>query len=163
MTQERPRYTNREFPPYSYVPGQSPHPVSDPAGHMYRQEPPRAPPLDPDNWQDSETYLYGVDLFNHGYYWESHEAWESLWHVAGRQGEAADFLKGLIKLAAAGVKSLEHKPDGVLRHTNRAVELLSSVSPSSARYCGLDLAQVTKGCHSEFHREICLDLDLAAG
>ncbi|MER9222262.1 DUF309 domain-containing protein [Mesorhizobium sp. M0644] len=23
-----------------------------------------------------------IDLINHGYYWEAHEAWEPLWHAA---------------------------------------------------------------------------------
>ena len=35
----------------------------------------------------------------------------------------ADFLKGLIKLAAAGVKALEGTPAGVQSHTKRAAEL----------------------------------------
>ena len=149
MTQDRPRYTDRKFPPYTYVPGRSPHPVSDPAGHMHGYEPQVPPPLDPAHWQDSETYLYGVDLFNHGYYWESHEAWESLWHAAGRRGRVADFLKGLIKLAAAGVKSLEEKPTGVTRHTDRAMELLSAVMASEPKYCGLDLRRVCEQRRSE--------------
>jgi hypothetical protein len=51
------------------------------------------------------AYLRGIDLFNFGYWWESHEAWEGLWRACGRRGPAADFLKGLIKLAAAGVKA----------------------------------------------------------
>jgi len=25
----------REFPPYTYVPGRAPHPVTDPTGHSY--------------------------------------------------------------------------------------------------------------------------------
>jgi hypothetical protein len=149
MTQDRPRYTDRQFPPYTYVPGRSPHPVSNPAGHMHGHEPLAPPPLDPDHWRDSETYLYGVDLFNHGYYWESHEEWESLWHAAGRRGMVADFLKGLIKLAAAGVKSLEEKPTGVTRHTNRAMELLRGVMASEPKFCGLDLRRVCEQCRSE--------------
>ncbi len=140
MTQDRPRYSDRKFPPYTYVPGRSPHPVSDPAGHMHGHEPSAPPPLDPANWRDSETYLYGVDLFNHGYYWESHEEWESLWHAAGRRGVVADFLKGLIKLAAAGVKSLEEKPTGVARHTDRAMELLASIDATI--FCGVNLSEL---------------------
>jgi len=73
----------------------------------------RQPPSDPANWQASAEYLRGIELFNHGYYWESHEVWESLWHAAGRTGPIADFLKGLIALAAAGVKVREGKAAGV--------------------------------------------------
>jgi hypothetical protein len=31
----RPRYSELPLPPYSYVPGFTPHPVSDPRGHMH--------------------------------------------------------------------------------------------------------------------------------
>src|SRR5207247_1606784 len=61
--------------------------------------------------------------FNGGYYWESHVAWESLWTAGGRKGVVADFLKGLIKLAAAGVKALEGTSKGVKSHSSRAAEL----------------------------------------
>jgi predicted metal-dependent hydrolase len=78
----------------------------------------------------SKPYLYGVDLFNHQYYWESHEQFEALWLAAGRKGPVADLLKGLIKLAAAGVKHREGKPPGVHSHAERAAKLFRSVARS---------------------------------
>ena len=133
-----PRYCQRPFPPYSYVPGSgTPHPVSDPRGHMYGTEVPSAAPLDIESWHNNSTYLHAVDLFNHGFYWEAHEAWEALWHAAGRTGTEAVFLKGLIKLAAAGVKQREGNPTGVGRHARRAIELLGSISLPT--YYGIDL------------------------
>src|SRR5947209_1764288 len=86
------------LPPYTYVPGRCPHPTSDPAGHSFNvpRERPAAP--DPDNWAACRPYQVGIDLFNHGYYWEAHEVWEGLWHACGRKGMTADFLKGLIRL-----------------------------------------------------------------
>jgi predicted metal-dependent hydrolase len=41
----------------------------------------------------------GLDLFNSGQYWESHEAWELEW-MPDRKGPAAGFYKGLIQVAA---------------------------------------------------------------
>ncbi len=161
MNTDRPRYTDRPFPPYSYVPGQAPHPVSDPAGHMYGHEPPKPPPLDPANWRASDTYLYGIDLFNHGYYWEAHETWESLWHAAGRKGEVADFLKGLIKLAAAGVKVREENAAGIERHARRARELLGSVRSDRPTFCGLDLLRLLELCHAEVCQGSWSDVVLA--
>ena len=43
----------------------------------------------------------GIEHFNARRFWEAHEAWEALWHAAGRHGPTADFLKGLIKLGWA--------------------------------------------------------------
>ncbi len=126
----------RPLPPYSYVPGYFPHPLRDPAGHSFK-----APEVQPEkhlriltapvslasDWKNSSDYLFGIDLFNHGFYWEAHETWEQLWIELGRSGRDADFIKGLIKLAAAGVKAREGRPIGVQRHACRAHELFRLV------------------------------------
>ena len=147
-----PRHTTLPFPPYTYVPGSgTPHPVSDSRGHMHGITHVIPEPLDPLHWPECETYLYAVDLFNHGFYWEAHEAWESLWHAAGHRGTIADFLKGLIKLAAAGVKFREGNSIGVQRHAVRAEELLGSIP--EVLYCGIDLAALIAQA-SELEAEI---------
>lgn len=131
------------FPPYSFVPGRSPHPMSDPAGHLFGKPLERPPAPDPDRWQESRVYLRGVDLFNHGFYWEAHEEWESLWHACGRAGPTADFLRGLIKLAAAGVKVREGIPQGVASHAARAGAIFQNaaqrIGGDEARFFGLRL------------------------
>jgi hypothetical protein len=143
---DRPRYGRRPLPPYSYVPGHAPHPVSDLRGHMHGHVAEPAPPLDPNDWRASPAYLDGVDLFNHGFYWEAHETWESLWHAAGRGGPTGAWLKGLIKLAAAGVKAREGNPIGVERHARRSLELvgdLRNLLPGAPTwYCGMQLGRV---------------------
>jgi hypothetical protein len=120
----RPRFRPElNFPPFTYVPGRAP-PAHDPAAKGL-DEAPLPACASPDQWAESATFWFGVDLFNHGYYWEAHEAWESLWLLVGRRGDAADFLKGLIKLAAAGVKAREGRPAGVQNHAARAEELFT--------------------------------------
>lgn len=119
------------LPPYTYVPGQTPHPVSDPRGHAFGHRAEPVPPLDPTHPEQSPTWCEAVALFEAGFYWEAHEAWESLWHAAGRTGPTADCLKGLIKWAAAGVKVRERRPEGVRRHCRRAAELLRSAIAES--------------------------------
>jgi predicted metal-dependent hydrolase len=120
---------DRPLPPYTFVPdGPFPHPKSHPDGHSYGQAPSRPPALDPARWADSADYLFGCDLFNAGFYWEAHETWEGLWHAAGRRGPIADLLKGLIALAAAGVKVRERRPAGVAGHARRAADLFAKVS-----------------------------------
>lgn len=134
------------FPPYTFVPGRTPHPVRDPAGHLFGQTPELPPPLDPARWQDSRAYLHGIDLFNHGYYWEAHEEWEGLWRAAGRTGALADLLKGLIKLAAAGVKIRQGQPRGVADHAAGAAELFRDLARqlggAEAVYLGLRLSDL---------------------
>ncbi|MBX3440050.1 MAG: DUF309 domain-containing protein [Planctomycetaceae bacterium] len=134
------------LPPYTYVSGRTPHPIRDPAGHMYGDEPGRVELL-VDDWPQCRPYLRGIDLFNHGYYWEAHEVWESLWHAAGRTGPVADFFKGLIKLAAAGVKTLEGSLSGRARHARRAAQLFRIAAKDLAcrdesRFMGLSLSDL---------------------
>lgn len=135
-----PRRTDLPFPAYTYVPGKNPHPIRDPAGHSHGQPEPHVTEFDTANSQHCEPFEFGIDLFNAGFYWEAHEQWEAVWHAAGRQGMVADFLKGLIKLAAAGVKLREGRPVGVQRHATRACELFSIVANERAELCGFQLA-----------------------
>ncbi len=128
MNEHTPPLTDEPFPPYSYIPGRFPHPESDPAGHSFGKKRSPVAALDPAQWVANKTYLYGLDLFNAGFFWESHVEFESLWLAAGRKGPLADFLKGLIQLAAAGVKHLESNITGVNNHARRAAELWQGVA-----------------------------------
>jgi predicted metal-dependent hydrolase len=129
------------LPPYSYVPGhEHPHPVTDPNGHLHGRSH-RVPipsetlarlPSEPASRSlalaallaKNPGWLFALELFNGGFYWEAHEAWESFWHALGRTTPEARLAQGLIHLAAACVKIREGKPEGVKRHANRARELL---------------------------------------
>jgi len=133
---------DRPLPPYTFVPGRSPHPVSDPAGHSFGQTPEVPDALTAQTWQTNRTYLYGIDLFNNGFFWESHEAWEALWHRAGRKGTTADFLKALIQLAAAGVKHLTGTPRGVASHGRRAAALFRSLGTETGFYLGFGVKEL---------------------
>lgn len=80
-----------------------------------------------------------VQLFNDGYYWHSHEAWEVVWHESG--GDDKRFVQGLIQLAGA----LHHHESGngkgrdSLRRT--AGEKFTGLSPV---FHGLDWADLLK-------------------
>ena len=149
-----------EFPTYAYVPGRGPHPVSDPRGHSYGRGPIEVEAPDPEDPCGSAEFLYALDLFNHGYYWEAHEVWEGLWHACGRSGSTADFLKGLIKLAAAGVKAREGRAAGVRRHAERAGELFEAASRTrrATTVLGLDVKRLVAAA-SEIASKTPVDAD----
>lgn len=147
-----PRYApDTPLPPYSYVPGHElPHPVNDPQGHLYAQASQAHEPLittsqlstlpsDPSSRRyalaaivaENPQWLYALDLFNAGFYWEAHEAWETFWNTLGRTTPEARFVQGLIHLSAACVKIREGKPMGVSRHTKRARELLGELEAAN--------------------------------
>lgn len=139
-----PRLPFRPLPPYSYVPGhEHPHPVTDPRGHLSGQTHPTPIPLEsltqlpaePSSrrralaaWLATNSeWRYALELFNEGFYWESHEAWERFWHALGCNTPEARLVQGFIHLAAACVKIREGKPAGVTRHAKRARELLGEI------------------------------------
>ncbi|MDX1964766.1 MAG: DUF309 domain-containing protein [Pirellulales bacterium] len=152
-----PRYRpDVQLPPYGYVTGLWPHPLNHPEGHSHQSphpllsDPARQADIftvDPRPWSveipERQEFLYALDLFNHGYYWEAHEAWEGLWQAARKIPSPASlapaeglapaailalFFQALIKLAAAGVKAREGRGVGVARHLRRAAELLDLVT-----------------------------------
>lgn len=132
MSKIPPLLPDDPLPAYSYVPGKFPHPHRDPQGHSFGEPPEEVMQLDQRRWRECRAYLRGIDLFNQGFYWEAHEAWEAVWNAAGRQGTVADFIKGLIKLAAACVKAREGSAIGVARHATRGGKLFLSVQASLA-------------------------------
>src|SRR6185312_8486599 len=130
------------LPPYSYVPGGPwPHPnrAQQDEGDRSEEPSPAKSPL-PEDLATSAPFRRAVQLFDAGYYWEAHEAWEGLWHAAGRRGATADILRGLIKLAAAGIKVRERREAGVRTHARRAAECFASARRlGESHQLGLDL------------------------
>lgn len=105
-----PRYTSTPLPQRRFLPGDA-HAADIPA----RRDPPKL--TSPEKWRECAAYLYGCDLYNHGFWWESHEVWEDLWHQAAKLPEPRvqhAFLQSLIQTAACAIK-LEQRKDRGLR------------------------------------------------
>jgi predicted metal-dependent hydrolase len=137
------------FPPYRFVPGQAPHPLM-PGGyaHGLRVTPP--PFRAAERWRENRAYLRGLDLFNRGWWWEAHEAWESYWHVVeGRDAVQHDLFKALIQLAACALQRERGSDPGAARLLFSAVRLLEGLQRETggARLCGLDLDRLVGNAH----------------
>lgn len=132
-----PRYGTRPFPPYRFVPGLNPHPRRDPKGHAYGHPETPPPVVAPDLWRENEAYLHGIDLYNYAYWWECHEELEGLWHLTGHQGTEAQFLQGIIQVAAANLKRHGDQLEGARRLGREAVGRLASVG--LRHFMGLEL------------------------
>ena len=92
-------------------------------------------------WQTSEEYLYGIDLYNYAYWWECHEIFEGLWHAVGHHTEQGNFFQALIQFAAANLKRFtgHHRAAGNLV-TNGIVRL----QKIPTLYMGIDVARLTQ-------------------
>lgn len=133
------RLTTKPFPPYVFIPGKNPHPKKA-GGHMEGMGDPIVPPLDTDHPEKDQTLRFSLDLYNHGYFWESHVYFEALWNAHGRVGPVADFLKAMIKLGAAGVKNQLGEKKNARDHFERALELLQSLEVDT--FLGFDILEI---------------------
>ena len=141
---ESERYCDRPFPPYAFVPGEHPHPTRDPRGHSYSAEAGEAavPSIEPEDWSDSVDYLYGADLYNAGFLWEAHEAWEGLWHVSKHDPDQAQFIQGLIQCAAGCLKIRMGQPRGMQKLLEQGVgRLRGVVKQRGSSFMGLDILE----------------------
>ena len=138
------------LPPYTYIPGHWPHPYNDPAGHSVNADTPSPTNLDLTDWNDCENYLRGIELFNHGFYWEAHEAWEDVWRLNKRSGTPAQFLQGLIKVAAAGIKIRQG-------HAKAARSLLTQSAKHFQKVMEKHLEKYAGGLHLKVLERWCRD------
>ena len=129
---------DKEFPPYAFLPGHNTHP-NKPGGHGFEVI---EGPVDFKNLFASKDYLFSIDLYNFGYYWESHVGLEALWNSVGRSGIEGDFFKGLIKLGAAGVKGRLKSEKAMIGHLDRAIELFLIVQKKERCAGGLKLEEL---------------------
>lgn len=102
----------RALPSYAYLPGGR-HPRPSTSAHG----------------ADPCAFEWGVDLFDHGYFWEAHEAWEPRWREA--EGAERALLAGLIQLAGACVKMQTSKLDAARRLSRRALGHLGRAGVAS--------------------------------
>ncbi|RKZ13262.1 hypothetical protein DRQ53_05450 [bacterium] len=140
LPHDLPRYLPEEpWPPYAYRPGRHPHPTRDPLGHSHSAVGDETPAEPPEGWRQSHRYLRAIDLFNHGFAWEAHEEWESMWHRPVDSAQA-EWLQALIQVAAASVQqSIDHQ-DGRVRLCHRALDHLRRVHERvPAVYMGLEV------------------------
>lgn len=96
------RFTEYNLPTESYIPGKTSRPESPPlSGENINPK-----NLSVDSPFENQFFLYGVDLFNHHFFWEAHEAWEEIWHLE-EERELRDLLQGMIQLSGGFLKILQ--------------------------------------------------------
>lgn len=77
------RYSARPLPASRYVPGRGPR---------------------PEGGAGEDGFRHGVDLFNNGYWWEAHEAWEAVWMVLPPNSAERHGLQAMIQTANCCLK-----------------------------------------------------------
>jgi hypothetical protein len=131
---------DRSLPPYAFLPGRDPHPTRDPSGHSFEASEQELPYLPAEVWPTNEEYLFGVDLYNHGFLWEAHEAWEGVWNASKHDPLQKEHLQGLIQCAAACLKIRMEQPRGLARLSELGTARLEGVArKTGGQFMGIDL------------------------
>jgi len=100
--------------------------------------------------QDREDFAAGIVLFNSGRFWESHEAWESVWQR--HTGDDRIFFQGLIQVAAAMHQLQRYIYHGADKHFRNALWKLKPFAPTCL---GIDVAGLVAAIetgHAELQR-----------
>lgn len=126
-------YSAYPLPQTRYLPGRGPKP----AHHLLPLSVIPVTPLEPARWFDNQLYLYGIDLYNHTFWWECHEALEPLWQQA--HDITRHFLQGLIGVAAAFLKWERQDRKSLARIYHSAQGHLGHARAQHLVYCGLEL------------------------
>lgn len=64
-----------------------------------------------DVFEEARLFHEGIDLFNRGQWFDAHEVWEDIWHMAA--GEKKRFYQGLIQCAVTIEHIRRGNPRGV--------------------------------------------------
>jgi hypothetical protein len=146
------------LPAYRYIPGKGPKDEK-------RKDIPsiKIEVLPPERWRENEAYLYGIDLYHVGFFYEAHEVWEALWHKVGHRTPQGQFLKALIQLAAAQLKHQmgEERPALRLLGTLQKILIALSVTTKEDLWMGLNLKKLIDECgQNAFDKILKIRLEL---
>lgn len=124
------------LPIQPHVPGKSERPTASPAFDAAAA----APAYTVDRmWSENATYLYGIDLYRAGFFWEAHEVWEPVWLRSAGNSRERLLVQGLIQLSNACLKIAMDRPDAAARLLTIAREKISEAALGGATIMGIAL------------------------
>ena len=136
-----PRYTHICLPEIKFIPGKTNN-IINPSiqSHIPEISEPSIE-FTAQNWMQSERYLYGIDLFNYGYYWETHEVWEKIWLKLGRPSLTGIFIQGMIQLSVALLKKINSTHHGADLLKSKAIPKILSQKDI---FLGIDIKNIVE-------------------
>ena len=144
------RYINLPFPNHKYIPGKSIHPTKGKNGFHIPNIAKDLSEFNTETWHNSQKYLYAIDLFNFGYWWEAHEVLEDLWIQTGKTTSLAKFIQGLIQISAALLKDFQSKSQAAEK---LAAKGLAKLRLQQGIFLGIDVKQFTTDVELYFQKK----------
>lgn len=125
-----PRYSTLPLPPFRFLPGRDAEPE---AGHLPAFD---LASTDPADWRHCAPYLFAVDCFNHGFWWEAASLWAGLAAHTDLNDADHHCLHGLTRAAEALLRRRMGWRSSVARlrrETGRAFARASGATPMGLR------------------------------
>lgn len=130
------------LPSQPHVPGKSERPTVSPAFDAAAA----APAYTVDQmWPENVTYLYGIDLYQSGFFWEAHEVWEPVWLRSAGNSRERLLVQGLIQLSNACLKIAMERPDAAARLLAIARDKVSEAAVGGPAIMGIALTPLADG------------------
>ena len=148
------RYSTLGFPAYRFVPGLNPHPRNHPEGHSFGKVEERPGTWEAGAWRVLTPYLYGIDLYNYCYWWECHEVLEGLWISAGRHTPHAQFVQGVIQVAAANLHWHKGNRLSARSQAKKGMERIESAAGTAETYMGIGIETFVTDVRAYFDEKL---------
>ena len=137
--------TRWPLPELPHIPGKTVRPVTSPAFDAASA----APIYTVDRmWPENETFLYGLDLYAAGFFWEAHEVWEPVWMRSPGNSRERLVVQGLIQLSNACLKILMGRPDAAAKLLDIAHQKVLEASYGGTTMMGIRLPDLISSIHA---------------
>ena len=90
------------LPDYKHLPGKNARPDD---GLLESIAHSASAVTDDASYRSNVAWLYGIRLFNNGFYWEAHEVLEAVWNNAAPNSREKHLVQGVIQMANAQLKA----------------------------------------------------------
>ena len=130
---------NLQLPGYKHLPGSNPRPDCSFLETVAKQA---ISPTEDRTANSNIAWLYGIRLYNAGYYWESHEILEAVWLNALPNSRERFLLQAVIHLANARLKMKMSRHAAVLRLQKLAMECMVRAIPIPEPLMGVRFDQL---------------------
>lgn len=130
------------LPSCRHVPGSGSEPDRAPLEQVKATTPPTVTDT---TWNEVPAYLYGIQLYANGYFWEAHEVWEPVWLATTPNSRERHLMAALIQLTNACLKLVMQLPNAASRLLQETADRLIDCGCGAGGFLmGIDIGSLAR-------------------
>jgi len=126
------------LPDYKHLPGKNARPDD---GLLESIAHSASAVTDDATYRSNAAWLYGIRLFNNGFYWEAHEVLEAVWNNAAPNSREKHLVQGVIQMANAQLKASLEQTKAADRLQKLAAECITRAYPRGISDYATDVSE----------------------